>query len=125
MKLRFQFVTLTLTCCALLGCHTVQPPITREILVGSYVYKSEDPENRTTDHTWDHLTLQSDGSYDLVQGGPTKPKAETVGAWTLWSGGASGPEVLLDHAGYPIQAKGNDVRLLIDNDVGIWYDKVR
>lgn len=125
MKLRFQLVTLMLACSALLGCHTVQPPITREILVGSYVYKSEDPENRSTDHTWDHLALQADGRYDLVQGGPTKPKSETVGAWRLWSGGASGPEALLGRAGYPIQVEGNDVKLLIDTDVGIWYEKVR
>jgi hypothetical protein len=33
------------------------------------------------------------------------------------------PIVDLDHAGYPIQIRGNEVRLLIDNDVGIWYAK--
>jgi hypothetical protein len=100
-------------------------PVTRGALVGDYVYKSEDPERRTKDHAWDRLTLQADGKYDLVQGGPTKPRSETVGTWTLWSEGANGPTVLLDHAGYPIQIKGNEVRLLIDNDVGIWYAKTK
>jgi hypothetical protein len=123
--MRLQIGLLMLACCALAGCHTNQPPVTRETLVGSYVYKSEDPEGRATDHEWDHLTLQADGKYDLVQGGSTKPRSETVGAWALWAGGADGLEVLLDHAGYPIQIKGNEVRLLIDNDVGICYAKVK
>jgi hypothetical protein len=70
------------------------------------------------------LVLQTDGKYDLVQGGSTKPRTETVGAWTL-SGGVNGPEVLLDHSGYPIQMKRNEVRLLIDTDVGIWYTKAK
>ena len=112
-----------LACYVLVGCHTTQP-VTREALVGSYAYKSKDPEGRATDHEWDHLTLQADGKYDLVQGGSTKPRTETVGAWTL-SGGVNGPEVLLDHSGYPIQMKSSEVRLLIDNDVGIWYTKAK
>ena len=122
--MRLQLGLAMLACSVLVGCHTTQPPVTREALVGSYVYKSEDPEGRAKDHKWDHLTLQADGKYDLVQGGPTKPRSETVGAWTLRAG-ANGPEVLLDHSGYPIQMKRNEVRLLIDNDVGIWYAKAK
>jgi hypothetical protein len=90
--------------------------------VGDYVYKSEDPEGKPTDHTLDHLVLQSDGKYDLVEGGSTKPRTETIGTWTVGDGGS---EVLLDHSGYPIQIKGTEVRLLIDNDVGIWYAKTK
>src|SRR4051812_31140712 len=99
--MKLQIELLVLACCALTGCHTNQMPVTREALVGDYVYKSEDPERRTKDHAWDRLTLQADGKYDLVQGGPTKPRSETVGTWTLWSEEANGPTVLLDHAGYP------------------------
>ena len=109
----------------LAGCHTTKPPVTREALVGSYIYKSEDPEGKASDHNLDHLVLQSDGKYDLVQGGTTKPKTETVGTWTIWNGGSDGAKVLLDHSGYPIEIKGTEVRLLVDNDVGIWYEKVR
>jgi hypothetical protein len=125
MKLRFRLVMLMLACCTLAQCNTTQPPVTREALVGSYTYESKDPESRATDHDLDHLVLQSDGKYDLVQGGPTKPRTETVGSWTLMAGGADGPEVLLDHSGYPIQMKRNEIRLLIDNDVGIWYAKAK
>jgi hypothetical protein len=68
-QLRFAMVA----CCVLAGCHATQPALpTREALVGNYVYKSEDPEGRPTDHELDHLVLQSDGRYDLVQGGATK-----------------------------------------------------
>ena len=111
-----------LACCALAGCHAA-PPVTRDALVGNYVYKSEDPEDKPTDHEWEHLTLQGDGKYDLVQGGPTKPKTETVGRWTLWNGGSGGPTVDLDHSGYPVRVKGGEVRLMIDYDTGIWYGK--
>jgi hypothetical protein len=98
-----------------------QPAVTRDALVGSYVYKSEDPEGNATDHAWDHLTLQADGKYDLVQGGPTKAKSEKVGLWNF--AGLDSAEVVLDHAGYPVRVKNGEVRLMIDDDVGIWFAK--
>lgn len=64
-----------LACGALAGCHAA-PPVTRDALVGSYVYQSQAPEGKPTDHEWDRLTLQEDGKYDLMQGGPTKAKSE-------------------------------------------------
>ena len=112
-------------CCVLTGCRTTQLAVTRETVVGAYVYKSEDPEGRATDHNLDHLVLRSDGKYDLVEGGSTKPRSETIGTWTLWNGGGNGPRVILDRAGYPVEVKGNKVRLLVDNDVGIWYEKAK
>lgn len=114
-----------LACFGQAECRTTQRTIARDALVGSYVYKSEDPEFKATDHQWDHLTLLADGKYDLVQGGPTKAKSEIVGSWTVWSGGPNGPTILLDHAGYAIRVKRDEVRLLIDNDVGIWYAKAK
>jgi len=69
------------------------------------------------------LVLQSDGKYDLVQGGSTKAVFEKKGVWRVVPGDP--PNVLLDHAGYPIQIKGSEVMLLIDNDVGIWYAKAK
>ena len=59
---------LLLASCALAGCQTTKRlPITREMLIGTYTYVSEDPENRATDHNLDHLVLQSDGEYDLLK----------------------------------------------------------
>ena len=104
--------------CVLSGCRDALPSVTKETLVGSYSYVSNDPENRATDHEWDRLALRADGKYDLVQGGPTKAKSETTGFW-YFSGGDHA-QVLLDHAGYPVRVTRGEVRLLIDDDVGIW-----
>jgi len=112
-------------CCVLVGCQTSQPPVTRDALIGSNVYKSKDPEGKATDHNLDCLVLQPDGKYDLIQGGSTKPARETIGIWTIREGGNDGPTVLLDHAGYPVRAKRNEIKLLIDDDVGIWYVKAK
>jgi len=67
------------------------------------------------------LVLQSDGKYDLVEGGTTKAVSEKKGVWRIVPGNP--PNVLLDHAGYPIEIKRNEVRLLVDLDVGIWWVK--
>jgi hypothetical protein len=39
-----------------------------DALAGNYTYVSKDAASRTTDHNLDHLVLQSDGKYDLVEG---------------------------------------------------------
>lgn len=120
MKLHLQVAMLA--CCALAGCHAA-PPVTRDALVGSYAYQSQDPEGKPTDHEFDHLTLQADGKYDLVQCGSTKAKSEKTGIWQFYGGDPA--QVDLDHSGYPVQIKGDAVRLLIDNDVGIWFAKTK
>lgn len=95
----------------------------REILTGKYTYKSEDPATKASDHNFDLLTLRADGTYDFVQGGATKSRTETFGSWKIWDGGSQGPQLLLGRVSYPIQITGNEVRLLVDNDVGIWLTK--
>ena len=122
MKRRVQLLMLTLATCVLIGC-TRQPPVSRQTLVGSYFYQSQDPEGKASDHQWDRLTLQADGKYDLVQGGPTKAKSEKTGFWTFAEGDPG--EVMLDHAGYPVRVKSGEVRLMIDYDTGIWYAKTK
>lgn len=112
-----------LTCCVLSGCNTAQPPVTRDALVGNYVYKSGDPEGKPTDHEWDHLTLKADGKYELVQGGPTKARSEKAGFWRFTGGDSAAVD--LDHAGYPVRLKRGEIRLQIDDDVGIWYAKTK
>ena len=119
---RIQLLTLTLTACFLGGC-TSQSPASGQALVGNYVYKSHDPGDKVSDHEWDRLTLQGDGKYDLVQGGPTKAKSEKTGLWTFTEGDPA--EVDLDHSGYPVRVKRGEVRLMIDYDTGIWYAKAK
>jgi hypothetical protein len=120
--LRFRLVILMAAICVLQGCQKTEP-VTPEALAGSYNYVSKDPESRASDHNLSRLVLQSDGTYDLVEGGTTKPVSEKKGAWRIALGDP--PNVLLDHAGYPIKIKGNEIRLLIDLDTGIWWVKRR
>ena len=105
------------------GCHADQPiPSNPEAFVGGYVYKSVDTSvDRATDHELDRLTLQADGKYVLVQGGSTKVRSEKGGVWHLVGGDR--PNVELDHAGYPIQMKRAEIRLVINDDLGEWYVK--
>ncbi len=39
--------------------------------------------------------------------------------------GSGGQEVILDHSGYPVRVEHGEVRLMIDDDVGIWYVKAK
>lgn len=122
MKLRFLLVLLVAALCVLAGCHTTQP-VTTQVVAGNYTFVSKDPESRATDYNLNHLVLQSDGTYDLVEGGATKAVSEKKGTWSIVPG--KPPNVVLDHAGYPVEIKRNEVRLLIDLDTGVWWVKPR
>lgn len=126
MRLRFRLVMLMLACCALAGCHAKQQPVTLEAVVGTYSYVSKDPASRATDHNLDHLVLRANGTYDLVEGGTTKAMSEKKGTWRIKPGAPTGVvDVVLDQAGYPVDIKGHEVRLLIDLDTGIWWFKTK
>jgi hypothetical protein len=112
--------------CSLVACNKAQPPVTPETLVGNYTFVSKDPESRATDHNLNYLVLQRDGTYDLVEGGTTKPVSEKRGVWRIEPRSPSGVvDVVLDHAGYPVEIKKNEIRLLIDLDTGVWWTKSR
>jgi hypothetical protein len=121
MKLRFLLVLLIAALLA--GCHTTQPPVTTQVVAGNYTFVSKDPESRATDRNLNHLVLQLDGTYDLIEGGATKAVSEKKGTWSIVPG--KPPNVLLDRAGYPVEIKRNEVRLLIDLDTGVWWVKPR
>ena len=126
MKLLFRLVVLVGATCALIGCHTTEPPVTEQLVAGSYTFVSKDPESRATDHNLNHLVLKSDGTYDLVEGGTTKPLSEKKGVWWIRPGTPSDHfDVALDNSGYPVEVKRHEVRLLIDMDTGVWWTKPR
>jgi hypothetical protein len=99
------------------------PAVTTEELVGNYTYVSNDPANRSSEHNLNRLVLQANGTYDLVQGGTSKAVEQKKGSWSIVPGRP--PNILLDHAGYPIDITRDEVRLLIDLDTGIWWVKPR
>ena len=95
--------------------------------MGSYVYVSEDPADVPSQHSLNLLVLRPDGTYELVEGGTTKPPRKTSGTWTLGgalgTGAPDGQQVMLGHAGYPVRVTKNQIRLLVDDDIGIWWAK--
>ena len=54
LMIKFRFVSAAICGIglAVAACHSPQPQITYNSLVGTYAYKSQDPENRSTDHDW-------------------------------------------------------------------------
>jgi hypothetical protein len=102
-------------------------PLKRDILVGNYVYRSV---GGPPIHDPDRLTLKADGKYILVHmpGGRTGPVEE--GTWELYNNPSSPtygsyPLVALGTNSYPVEVKGKHVRLLIDLDLGYWYEKTK
>lgn len=125
MKLRLLLIFMTIAF-VLVGCHSTQPPVTPQDVAGNYTFVSKDPESRATDHNLNHLVLQPDGTYDLVEGGTTKVASEKKGVWRIEPGTPPGHvNVVLDHSGYPIELKRHEVRLLVDLDTGVWWVKPR
>jgi hypothetical protein len=115
---------LVVATCASVGCRTTQPPITQELVAGNYTFVSKDPETRASDHNLNHLTLRSNGTYELIKGGTTEPTLTEKGVWRIEPGSPSGVvNVVLDHAGYPVEIKKNEIRLLVDLDTGVWWTK--
>jgi hypothetical protein len=121
MTMTRQVRLVLMVCFILASCSSTRPPVTKDVLIGSYTYVSNDPSNKATDHNLDHLVLLSDGRYHLVEGGTTKPVSEKEGSWSIVA--SDPPNLLLDHAGYPVKIEGNEIRLLVDLDVGMWWVK--
>jgi hypothetical protein len=106
------------------GCYRRPPAsLQRARLVGTYVYHCADP---TAPHAPDRLTLRSDGTYVLLQVPGGGPATAVRGKWRLYGAPAwgGGPQIdLIGRGSYPIRVKGDRIRLLIDLDLGHWYQK--
>jgi hypothetical protein len=123
MSTYLRLLPLLLAFGALAGCHS-QSPLTREALVGNYKYVSEDPATKASDHDLDRLVLSADGTYDLMEGGATRPVSEKRGFWRIQLGTPSDhTDVVLDSAGFPVEISKNEIRLVVDQDTGVWWLK--
>jgi len=123
--MKTRLFTLTLTFVVMAGCNSDRSALlSRADLVGDYTYHSVDTSfDRATNHELDHLTLQVDGRYRWAQGGSTKVRTEKMGLWIFYPG--ERPSLSLDNAGFPVQMKKQELRLLVDDDLGEWYVKSR
>jgi hypothetical protein len=101
----------------LLGCRS-DPSYhpTRAGLIGEYVYYSADSGSP---HAADTLILKEDGTYTLVYQKP--PLGSVRGTWRY----VSNTVILDSSAGYEAEAHRDDVRLIINIDLGHYYKKVK
>jgi hypothetical protein len=123
-----------LTLCALFaitlldGCKSDHRSVTRELVIGTYVYKSDGPSRESLSQFLScpigvRLILHENGKYELITAEPTKPGSLITGRWVFRDGDPA--SVDLDHSDYPIEIHGDIIRLVIDNDVGARYEKLR
>jgi hypothetical protein len=76
-----------------------------------------------TEHQFEHLTLKANGTYDFKQDGSTKVTSPKIGLLSVIP--CVPPEVQLDHVGYSIHRSKGELRLVINDDLGEWYLKVK
>jgi hypothetical protein len=101
------------------GCSSGRKgPLTRDTFVGDYVYYCDDPG---APHDPDRLTLRADGKYILVHMPGGHPGSTEEGTWQLLTNFE--PRVAFGNGTYPVEIKGKHIRLLIDLDLGHWYEK--
>jgi hypothetical protein len=114
-RLRKVFIGL-LAATALSGCRETVPT-DKASFAGHYIYQS----SSSSGHSWEELVLNADGTYAF---NPTKSGSGFVpgsGKWYLEQG--PHPNVVIDHAGYPVHFDNGKIRLLINSDLDEWYVK--
>jgi hypothetical protein len=103
----------------LMGCKTQTRPISKQELIGKYVYHLEDKGQGTT-----CFTLRGDGTF--IAGNENfstddGPKLPPEGAWQLFNG-ADHQELDLAHAGFPLERSNSSIKALVNNDLGTSCD---
>jgi hypothetical protein len=101
------------------SCSQQQTMVDRQKLVGSYVYRATDSGAY---HDPDRLDLSGDGTYLITRMPGGGPSSTHKGVWTLVE--VPEPTVLIDHTGYPVRTRGRMVQLLVNVDLGQWYEKL-
>ena len=92
----------------------------RGMLVGNYVFQMGD--RGAPHHDPDRLTLEADGKYILVHMPDGHPGSTEEGTWQLWSN-LGQPQVAFGNGTYPVEIRGKRIRLLVNDDLGYWYEK--
>jgi hypothetical protein len=90
-----------------------------ETLAGEYIYYSAD---KGESHDPDRLSLRPDGTYTLVHmpGGRIGP---VEGRWQVLNDFQ--PGVAFGGQRYPVEIRGKHVRLVINMDLGHWYETTK
>lgn len=91
----------------------------RATLVGEYILWSGDSGEPSPP---DRLTLETNGRYVLVHMHGNHAGAKEEGRWQLFHDDLGWNLALGNHT-YPIELNGQNVHLLVDDDLNIWYAK--
>jgi hypothetical protein len=103
----------------LVGCKTQTRPISKQELIGKYVYHLKDKTQGTI-----CFTLSGDGTF--IAGNEKfstddGPKLPPEGAWQLFNG-TDHQELDLTHAGFPLERSNSSIKALVNNDLGTSCD---
>jgi hypothetical protein len=122
MQLRsLRLIGILAPACVAFACWSApRTPVKAEMLVGDYVYH----DGSGVPHGADRLTLRADGTYILVHVGGNHPGSKEEGEWDI-SNGPEYPVVGFANFAHPILVKGNKVRLMVNDDLDQYYEKVR
>ena len=93
-----------------------------ESFIGEYVFQMGD--SGAPHHDPDRLTLQADGKYILVHMPGGHPGSTEEGTWRLWSNSGQ-PQIAFGNRTYPIEIRGKHIRLIVNDDLGYWYEKMK
>ena len=122
MKKHFAIELLSL-CFIIFGCHsTSKPKPTVNTFAGEYLFQMGD--SGATYHDPDRLIVGADGHYILIHMPHGHPGSKEEGTWKLWSYEGQ-PELSFDFGTYPAEIHGRHIRLVINDDLGYWYEKVK
>lgn len=121
MPIRFYVILTVVAVGAGFGCSSGRNVYLKpEGFFSDYIYHVAD---KGSPHDPDKLTLRANGKYIIVHMPAGHPWSTEDGVWRLEDGPA--PEILLDHVGYPIEVKGESIRLHINDDLGWSYEKTK
>jgi hypothetical protein len=88
--------------------------------VGVYIFRAAD---KGSTHDPDKLTLEANGKYVLVHMPGAHEGATEEGGWQLID--KPTPRIAFGNTVYPVEIKGREVRLLVNDDLGWSYEKTK
>ena len=105
------------------GCRSnpKQKP-TISTFVGEYVFQMGD--SGATYHDPDRLILEANGHYILIHMPHGHAGLKESGTWEMWSYKGD-PELSFEFGTYPAEINGRHIRLIINDDLGYWYEKIK
>jgi hypothetical protein len=104
------------------GCRASHQRVTRITLVGTYVFKSDDPRWAPY-HIGESLILHDNGTYEFESDQRNDNNPPSKGRWVFYEGEPA--ELLLEHSEYPIKLERDKVQLLVDDDIDARFEKER